>query len=399
MADSELKKEYALSDTENEKKRLQEQSRIIMQTTRRIFELAGIEKGMKVLELGTGVGDVALLLAEMVGPEGEVVSIERNPEIQKTAKQRAEESGYKNIRFMVEDISAAEPEGEFEALVGRAVLMYVPRPEEVLKMLLRHVKPGGVVAFQEVDFTIRPVAIPPLPLFMKLWDLFYETMEKSGTEMQMGLTAYQEILKKSKITSDPKLNADLTRVGRRIADATGRTGYKWEFNVIDDQQVNAFALPGGKVGVYTGILPVTRDDAGLAAVLGHEVSHAIARHSGERVSQQIAVQVGVGAAQVMLAGYDPRLTRLGTLAFMGLATGGLLAFSRAQESEADHLGLIYMAKAGYHPVAARDLWVRMTQASKGARQPEFLSTHPSPETRLQQIEGWIPEALRHYSPR
>lgn len=186
MADSELKKEYALSDTENEKKRLQEQSRIIVQTTRRIFELAGIKRGMKVLELGTGVGDVALLLAEMVGPEGEVVSIERNPEIQKTAKQRAEESGYKNIRFMVGDISTTEPEGEFEALVGRAVLMYVPRPEEALKMLLRHVKPGGVVAFQEVDFTIRPVAIPPLPLFMKLWDLFYETMEKSGTEMQMG---------------------------------------------------------------------------------------------------------------------------------------------------------------------------------------------------------------------
>ena len=220
-----------------------------------------------------------------------------------------------------------------------------------------------------------------------------------GTEMQMGLDAYQEILKKSKITNDPKLNADLTRVGRRIADATGRTDYKWEFNVIDDKQVNAFALPGGKVGVYTGILPVTRDDAGLAAVLGHEVSHAIARHSGERVSQQIAVQVGVGAAQVMLAGYDPRLMQLGTLAFMGLATGGLLAFNRAQESEADHLGLIYMAKAGYHPVAARDLWVRMGQASKGSRPPEFLSTHPSPETRVQQIEGWIPEALRYYSPR
>jgi predicted Zn-dependent protease len=220
-----------------------------------------------------------------------------------------------------------------------------------------------------------------------------------GTEMQMGLTAYQEILKKSKITSDPTLNADLTRVGRRIADATGRTDYKWEFHVIDDKQVNAFALPGGKVGVYTGILPVTRDDAGLAAVLGHEVSHAIARHSGERVSQQIAVQVGVGAAQVMLSGYDPRLMQLGTLAFMGLATGGLLAFSRAQESEADHLGLIYMAKAGYHPIAARDLWVRMGQASKGSRPPEFLSTHPSPETRIQQIEGWIPEALRYYTSR
>lgn len=186
MADRDLKKEYALSDTENEKKRLEQQSRIIIETTRRIFERAGIGKGMRVLELGTGAGDVALLLAEMVGPEGEVVSIERNPEIQKTAQKRAGEGGYRNITFICGDIGAAEPEGDFDALAGRAVLMYVPGPEEVLKRLLRRVRPGGVVAFQEVDFTIRPVTIPPLPLFMKLWDLLYAAMEKSGTEMQMG---------------------------------------------------------------------------------------------------------------------------------------------------------------------------------------------------------------------
>ena len=220
-----------------------------------------------------------------------------------------------------------------------------------------------------------------------------------GTELQMGLDAYRQILQKAKVTRDPSLTTDVARVGRRIAEATGRSDYRWEFTVIDDKQVNAFALPGGKVAVYTGILPVTRDDAGLAAVLGHEVSHAIARHSGERVSQQIALQLGVGAAQVMLAGRDARVIELGTLVFVGLATGGLLAFSRAQESEADHLGLIYMAKAGYHPGAARDLWVRMAQASRGPRPPEFLSTHPSPETRIQQIEGWIPEALRYYTPR
>jgi ubiquinone/menaquinone biosynthesis C-methylase UbiE len=186
MAETELKKEYALSDTENEKKRLEQQSRIIIQTTRRIFDLAGIARGMRVLELGTGAGDVALLLAEMVGPEGEVVSIERNPEILETAKKRAERGGYKNIRFISGDVNAAEPEGVFDALAGRAVLMYVPGPAEVLKILLRHVRPGGVVVFQEVDFTIRPVAIPPLPLFMKCWDLLYAAMEKSGTEMQMG---------------------------------------------------------------------------------------------------------------------------------------------------------------------------------------------------------------------
>ena len=220
-----------------------------------------------------------------------------------------------------------------------------------------------------------------------------------STELAMGLDAYQQIIQKSAVTKDPALNATVTRVGRRIADATGRTDYQWEFNVIEDKQVNAFALPGGKVGVYTGFLPVTRDDAGLAAVLGHEVSHAIARHSGERVSQQLALQLGAGAAELMLAGRDPRLMQLGTTAFMGLAQGGLLAFSRAQESEADHLGLVYMAKAGYHPGAARALWVRMAQASSGARPPEFLSTHPSPETRIQQIEGWIPEAMRYYTAR
>jgi predicted Zn-dependent protease len=221
-----------------------------------------------------------------------------------------------------------------------------------------------------------------------------------GMELQMGLDAYQQILKKSKVSSEPALNEQLGRVGRRIAEASARRDYRWEFKVIEDKQVNAFCLPGGKIAVYTGILPVTRDDAGLAAVLGHEVSHAIARHSGERVSQQLAVQLGLAAFQVALSGRDPRVMQLGALAFMGLATGGLLAFSRAQESEADHLGLIYMAKAGYHPSAARDLWVRMADASKGRpRPPEFLSTHPSHETRIQQIESWIPEALRHYNPR
>jgi predicted Zn-dependent protease len=225
--------------------------------------------------------------------------------------------------------------------------------------------------------------------------LLPETME-----LQMGLDAYQQLVQKAKVSTDPAVNAQVTRVGRRIADAADRPDYQWEFKVLDDKQVNAFCLPGGKIGVYTGILPVTRDDAGLAAVLGHEVSHAIARHSGERVSQQLALQLGVAGLQVAMAGRDPRMMQLGTVAFMGLASGGLLAFGRSQESEADHLGLIYMAKAGYHPSAARDLWVRMEESSKGrARPPEFLSTHPSPETRVKQIEGWIPEALRYYTPR
>ena len=222
-----------------------------------------------------------------------------------------------------------------------------------------------------------------------------------GTEVQMGLESYQQILGKSKVSTDARLNEQVTRVGRRIAEATGRSDHQWEFKVIEDPQVNAFCLPGGKVAVYTGILPVTRDDAGLAAVLGHEVAHAVARHGGERLSQQMAAQgLTLAATQALLGGRDPAIGQLvGAALGAGVSVGVLMPFSRAQESEADHLGLIYMAEAGYHPTAARDLWVRMGEASKGRQQIELLSTHPLPATRITQIEGWIPEALKHYKPR
>ena len=220
-----------------------------------------------------------------------------------------------------------------------------------------------------------------------------------GTEVQMGLSSYQDVLKKGHVSHDPALNDQVKRVGTRIAQATGRTDYQWEFTVLEDTQVNAFCLPGGKVAVYTGMFPVSRDDAGLAAVLGHEVSHAIARHGGERLSQQLAVQGGVAAATAALAGGDANMAQLVTSALgAGATVGVLLPWSRTQESEADHLGLIYMAKAGYPPQAARDLWVRMASQG-GARQPEFLSTHPLPETRIKQIDAWLPEAQKYYQPR
>lgn len=220
-----------------------------------------------------------------------------------------------------------------------------------------------------------------------------------GTEIQMGLSSYQDILKKGRVSQNPEYNAQVRRVGTRIAEATGRTDYRWEFTVLEDKQVNAFCLPGGKVAVYTGILPVTADDAGLAAVLGHEVSHAIARHGGERISQQLAVQGGLIATQTALSRGDPATMQLITAGLgAGATVGLLLPWSRQQESEADHLGLIYMAKAGYHPQAARDLWVRMASEG-GVRQPEFLSTHPLPQTRIVQIEAWLPEALQYYTPR
>jgi predicted Zn-dependent protease len=217
-----------------------------------------------------------------------------------------------------------------------------------------------------------------------------------GDEVRLGAQAYQDIVGKSKVSTDPAINAMVTRVGSRIAAVTGRS-YAWEYKVIEDGQANAFALPGGKIAVYTGILPITRDEAGLAAVLGHEVAHVIARHSGERVSQQLAAQ---GLASLVVGGVlgtDPQTTQIVSGLF---AQGLLLPWGRAQESEADHLGLIYMAKAGYDPRAARDLWVRMGEASKSQpRPPEFLSTHPSTDTRIKQIDAWLPEAMQHYRPR
>ena len=256
-----------------------------------------------------------------------------------------------------------------------------PRARSVLAVLLV----GVVVACETVPYTGR-TQIMLLP----------ET-----AEWQMGLDSYQQILQKARLSRDPAQTAQVRRVGMRIAQATGRSDYRWEFNVIDDKQANAFCLPGGKVAVYTGILPITRDDAGLAAVLGHEAAHAIARHGGERVSQTLLVQTGLVATQAALARRDPRTVQTVTaLLGAGVTVGLLLPWSRGQESEADHLGLIYMARAGYHPSAARDLWVRMAGAARGrARPPEFLSTHPAEATRIRQIEAWIPEALRYYQPR
>jgi len=222
-----------------------------------------------------------------------------------------------------------------------------------------------------------------------------------GQEVQMGLNDYRQILKKSKLSTDPAATEQVRRVGRRIAEATGRTDYQWEFSLIEDKQVNAFCLPGGKVAVYTGLLPITADDTRLAAVLGHEVSHAIARHGGERLSQGLLVQLGLTATQIALARKDPVVDRQVTaLLGAGAAVGLILPWSRAQESEADHLGLVFMAKAGYDPHAALDLWHRMAEAAKGReRPPEFLSTHPSEPTRIAQIEAWMPEAMQYYRPR
>ena len=217
-------------------------------------------------------------------------------------------------------------------------------------------------------------------------------------EAQMGVQAFQEIVGKTTLSADTQVNAMVQRVGSRIAAVT-ELPYQWEFRVIqDDKQANAFALPGGKVAVYTGMLSITRDEAGLAAVLGHEIAHVLARHGGERLSQQMGVQT---VTQVLagMASSNPATVQLVSAALgAGAQVGVLLPWGRAQESEADHVGLILMAKAGYDPRAAVDIWKRMAEAAKGQRASEFLSTHPSEATRIQQIEGWLPEALTYYRP-
>jgi predicted Zn-dependent protease len=226
---------------------------------------------------------------------------------------------------------------------------------------------------------------------------------------RLGVDAYQQVLKKEKISKDPEANALVRRVGERIAAASGKN-YDWEYTVIDDPKtINAFCLPGGKIAVYTGILPVTRDDDGLAVVMGHEVAHATARHGAERMSQGTLAQLAAAGGGLALGGGDPQKTKAIMAALgAGAAVGVILPFSRKQESEADRIGLRYMARAGYDPEAAIPFWERMGQAAGGGagaaagaakRPPEFLSTHPSGETRIRQIREWLPEAKAEYRPR
>jgi predicted Zn-dependent protease len=214
-------------------------------------------------------------------------------------------------------------------------------------------------------------------------------------ETRMGLDAYEQILKEEKLSQDPQVNAMVRRVGRRIADVSNRPDFQWEFRVIEKDVANAFALPGGKVAVYTGILKYTQTEAGLAVVMGHEVAHALARHGGERMSQSMVAQFGLTLGDIALGGSNPVVMQAVTMAY-GL--GVQLPFSRHQESEADHIGLVLMAQAGYDPNEAVPFWQRMSSGKTGSAPPEFLSTHPSGATRIRQLQQWMPEALQYYSP-
>ena len=218
-----------------------------------------------------------------------------------------------------------------------------------------------------------------------------------GEEMSLGVQSYRDVLKKEKISKDPQVNAMVKRVGTRIAAVANKPAYNWEFTVIDNPKiVNAFALPGGKVAVYTGILPYTQNEAGLAFVLGHEIGHALARHGGERISQNLLLQLGQKGLNIAIASKSPEAIQAANVGY-GVATtvGVALPFNRTQESEADHIGIILMAKAGYDPSEAPKFFERMAKAQHGSP-PEFLSTHPADAARIRQLRALIPEAMSYY---
>ncbi|GLQ24973.1 peptidase M48 [Algimonas ampicilliniresistens] len=224
------------------------------------------------------------------------------------------------------------------------------------------------------------------------------TMEPAQ-EMQLGLQSYRQILADSQVVTNEPVVDVVREIGARIARAAAPEdpGFEWAFNVIDSPQVNAFALPGGYTAVYTGLIPVAQTEDGLAVVMGHEVGHALAHHGAERMAQQNMQRiVGTGVA-LGAGGMDQTAQRTVMGVFGGISQYGYaLPFSRAHESEADYIGLILMARACYDPREAPRLWERMAAAG-GATPPEFQSTHPSPETRINDFETWMPEAVEIYN--
>lgn len=225
---------------------------------------------------------------------------------------------------------------------------------------------------------------------------------------QTSTQQYQEFLAAHKVSQNQQQTAMVKEVGRRIRDAViewhkqeGRydkiADYQWEINLIEDDQVNAWAMPGGKIVVYTGLLPVAQDASGLAVVMGHEVAHVIAGHGGERMSQALTVQMGGLALNQAMAEQPEQTKKLAMGAFgAGTSVGVLLPYSRLHESEADKLGLIFMAMAGYDPQVAVDFWKRMSAKKGGAGPPEILSTHPADDTRIRDLQEFMPQALGYY---
>jgi len=227
--------------------------------------------------------------------------------------------------------------------------------------------------------------------------------------IQMGFASYAEFLKENPPSSDMVNSSMVREVGMNIVNSVNRyfeihnltsrlSGYEWEFTLVDQDVPNAWAMPGGKVVVYKGLLPLTLDRDGLAVVIGHEIAHVVARHGNERMSQGLLVQLGGIALSEAVKEKPEETQSIFLLAYgAGAQLGAILPYSRQHEKEADQLGLIFMSMAGYNPEKAVEFWERMTSMGGGERPPEFLSTHPSDESRIRAIRAFIPEAGR-YSP-
>jgi predicted Zn-dependent protease len=223
-----------------------------------------------------------------------------------------------------------------------------------------------------------------------------------GQEVQLGTQSFQQIRQKEQVATDQGANARVQRVGRRIAAVVGDAlpGARWEFVVFESKELNAFALPGGKVGVYTGLLELAESDAELATVMGHEIGHVVARHGAERMSEAMVIAgIGIaGSVAVEAKSDDPRMRELFALAYgSGTTLLRVLPHSRANESEADRMGMLYAARAGYDPRGAVSFWRKMAArkqaAAQGPRLPAFLSTHPADERRIAELESFLPTAL------
>ncbi len=229
--------------------------------------------------------------------------------------------------------------------------------------------------------------------------------------MAMSFTEYDKFLAEHKPLPDDNKDVILVRkVGTRIQRAVEQyykdkgfskqlDGFKWTFNVVDENTINAWCMPGGKVVVYTGLLPVTLDEPSLAVVMGHEIAHAVARHGNERMSQGMMVQFG-GAVLATALQTKPAMTQQLFQQAYGVSTGlGVLKYSRKHESEADKMGIIFAAMSGYDPEAAITFWERMAKSTGGQKPPELLSTHPSDETRINDLKAFMPEAKKYYKPQ
>lgn len=226
-------------------------------------------------------------------------------------------------------------------------------------------------------------------------------LTSEAEENQLGEQAFGEVLRKERVSRDPRWNELLLRVGNRVSRAANKPNFKWEFVLIDSPQKNAFCLPGGKVAFYTGILSIAKNEAGIAAIMGHEVAHATSRHAGQRITVNLGAELGLAGLSALLGGGDSTEKNL-LMAALGLGTqvGVALPFSRGNESEADEIGLTYMARAGYDPREAPGIWERMEKAAGGGP-PEFLSSHPSNSGRRTALTGQLPRVMPLYekSPR